>query len=114
MNDASLTWAETMAWLRSLTSLKIILLKGIMTAEDALLAMEHGADAIVVSNHGDRQLDSVSSTIEALPEIVEAVRGRIPVILDSRIRWGSDVFKALALGAEFTLIGRPALWGLVI
>ncbi|KAJ9371019.1 hypothetical protein DTO282F9_3856 [Paecilomyces variotii] len=111
MNDASLTWSEAMDWLRSQTSLKIIL-KGIMTAEDALLAIEHGADAIVVSNHGGRQLDSVSSTIEALPEVVAAVRGRVPVILDGGIRRGSDVFKALALGADFTLIGRPSLWGL--
>lgn len=111
MNDASLTWPEAMDWLRSQTSLKIIL-KGIMTAEDALLAIEHGADGIVVSNHGGRQLDSVSSTIEALPEVVAAVRGRVPVILDGGIRRGSDVFKALALGADFTLIGRPSLWGL--
>ncbi|GAD98373.1 peroxisomal (S)-2-hydroxy-acid oxidase [Paecilomyces variotii No. 5] len=111
MNDASLTWPEAMDWLRSQTSLKIIL-KGIMTAEDALLAIEHGADGIVVSNHGGRQLDSVSSTIETLPEVVAAVRGRVPVILDGGIRRGSDVFKALALGADFTLIGRPSLWGL--
>lgn len=111
MNDASLTWSEAINWLRSQTSLKIIV-KGILTAEDALLAIEHGVDAIVVSNHGGRQLDSVSSTIEALPEIVAAVRGRIPVILDGGIRTGSDVFKALALGADFTLIGRPVLWGL--
>ncbi|KAK2787414.1 hypothetical protein FQN53_005325 [Emmonsiellopsis sp. PD_33] len=111
LNDASLTWSPTMSWLRSRTSLKIIL-KGIMTAEDAQLAIDHGADAIIVSNHGGRQLDSVSSTIEALPEIVQAVRGRVPVIIDSGITRGSDVFKALALGADFTLVGRSALWGL--
>ncbi|KAK2801965.1 hypothetical protein FQN50_007521 [Emmonsiellopsis sp. PD_5] len=111
LNDASLTWSPTMSWLRSRTSLKIIL-KGIMTAEDAQLAIDHGADAIIVSNHGGRQLDSVSSTIEALPEIVEAVRGRVPVIIDSGITRGGDVFKALALGADFTLVGRSALWGL--
>ncbi|KLJ11131.1 hypothetical protein EMPG_13582 [Blastomyces silverae] len=111
LNDASLTWSNTMSWLRSKTNLKIIL-KGIMTAEDALLAIEHGADAIVVSNHGGRQLDSVPSTIEVLPEIVSAVRGRVPVIIDSGITRGSDVFKALALGADFALVGRSALWGL--
>ncbi|OJD27517.1 hypothetical protein ACJ73_01079 [Blastomyces percursus] len=111
LNDASLTWSDTMSWLRSKTNLKIIL-KGIMTAEDALLAIEHGADAIIVSNHGGRQLDSVPSTIEVLPEIVSAVRGRVPVIIDSGITRGSDVFKALALGADFTLVGRSALWGL--
>lgn len=111
LNDASLTWSNTMSWLRSKTNLKIIL-KGIMTAEDALLAIDHGADAIIVSNHGGRQLDSVFSTIEALPEIANAVRGRVPVIIDSGITRGSDVFKALALGADFTLVGRSALWGL--
>ncbi|EEH37169.1 peroxisomal (S)-2-hydroxy-acid oxidase [Paracoccidioides lutzii Pb01] len=111
LNDSSLTWSNTISWLRSKSSLKIIL-KGIMTAEDALLAIDYGADAVIVSNHGGRQLDSVSSTIEALPEIVSAVRGRIPVIIDSGITRGSDVFKALALGADFTLVGRSALWGL--
>jgi len=89
-----------------------IVVKGVMTAEDALLAIQNKADAIVVSNHGGRQLDSVSSTIEALPEIVEAVKGRVPVLIDGGITRGSDVFKALALGADFCLVGRPALWGL--
>jgi (S)-2-hydroxy-acid oxidase len=108
--DSSVTW-DTLTWLRSQTKLKIIL-KGIMTAEDAQLAIEHGADAIVVSNHGGRQLDSVASTVEMLPEIVAAVRGRIPVIIDGGITRGTDVFKALALGADFVLVGRAALWGL--
>lgn len=89
-----------------------IVVKGVMTAEDALLAVQHGVDGIVVSNHGGRQLDGVSSTIEALPEIVEAVKGRVPVLVDGGITRGSDVFKALALGADFCLVGRPVLWGL--
>ena len=111
MHSASLTWESTIAFLRGVTSMKIIL-KGIMTGEDAELAVEHGADGIIVSNHGGRQLDATYSTIEALPEIVSAVGGRIPIIIDGGVRSGSDVFKALALGADFVLVGRPALWGL--
>ncbi|CAI7646429.1 unnamed protein product [Penicillium pancosmium] len=110
-NSASLTWEETISFLRQSSKMKIIL-KGVMAPEDAQLAIEHGVDAIVVSNHGGRQLDCAPSTIQALPDIVAAVRGRIPVILDGGIRHGSDVFKALALGADFVLVGRPALWGL--
>ncbi|KAJ5754461.1 hypothetical protein N7533_004004 [Penicillium manginii] len=110
-NSASLTWKETINFLRENSRMKIIL-KGVMAPEDAELAIEHGVDAIVVSNHGGRQLDCVPSTIQALPEIVASVRGRIPIILDGGIRHGSDVFKALALGADFVLVGRPALWGL--
>lgn len=110
-NSASLTWKETINFLRQNSKMKIIL-KGVMAPEDAQLAIEHGVDAIVVSNHGGRQLDCAPSTIQALPGIVAAVRGRIPVILDGGIRHGSDVFKALALGADFVLVGRPALWGL--
>ncbi|KAI1017934.1 hypothetical protein LB504_003911 [Fusarium proliferatum] len=111
MHSSSLTWAKTMSFLRGVTKMKIIL-KGIMTAEDAALAVEHGADAIIVSNHGGRQLSNTCATIEALPEIVDAVKGLIPVILDGGIRTGADVFKALALGADFVSIGRPVLWGL--
>ncbi|KAK1142925.1 hypothetical protein N8T08_007166 [Aspergillus melleus] len=111
MHSSSLTWANTIQFLRSVTTMKIIL-KGIMTAEDALLAVEHGVDAILVSNHGGRQLDAACSTIEALPEIATAVQKRIPVILDGGVRSGTAVFKALALGADFVLVGRPALWGL--
>ncbi|KAI0146549.1 FMN-dependent dehydrogenase [Pestalotiopsis sp. NC0098] len=109
--DSSLDWAEVIPWLRSQTKMKIIL-KGIMTAEDAERSLEAGVDGIIVSNHGGRQLDGVSSTLEALPEIVDAVRGKIPVILDGGISRGSDVFKALALGADLCLIGRTSLWGL--
>ncbi|KAL1305505.1 hypothetical protein AAFC00_002377 [Neodothiora populina] len=111
MHSSSLTWETTLPWLRKVTNLKIIL-KGVMTAEDGRLAVEHGADAVVVSNHGGRQLDCAPSTIEALPEVAEAIAGRIPVIFDGGIHRGSDIFKAVALGAEFVLIGRPVLWGL--
>ncbi|KKK13098.1 hypothetical protein P175DRAFT_0560298 [Aspergillus ochraceoroseus IBT 24754] len=111
MHSSSLTWTQTINFLRSVTKMKIIL-KGIMTGEDAALAVQHGADAIIVSNHGGRQLDAACATIEALDEIATAVQGRIPVILDGGIRSGTAVFKALALGADFVLVGRPALWGL--
>jgi len=99
--------------LRSLSRLPVVL-KGILTAEDAALACEHGADAIVVSNHGGRQLDSVSGTLDALPEVAEAVDGRIEVLLDGGIRRGVDVVKALALGARACLAGRAVLWGLTV
>lgn len=89
-----------------------IILKGVMTAEDAVLAVQHGADGIIVSNHGGRQLDSAPSTIEALPEIVDAVKNQIPIMFDGGVRRGSDVFKVLALGADFILVGRPVLYGL--
>ncbi len=108
----TLTW-ETLDWIRSLTSLPIIL-KGILTAEDALLAVEHRVAGIVVSNHGGRQLDGVPPTIEVLPEVVAAVAGRCEVYLDGGIRRGTDVLKALALGANAVLIGRPVLWGLIV
>lgn len=108
----SITW-DDVAWLRSITSLPI-LLKGILTAEDALLALEHGVAGIVVSNHGGRQLDSCVTGIEALPEIVEAVAGRCEVYVDGGIRRGTDILKALALGARAVLVGRPVLWGLAV
>jgi (S)-2-hydroxy-acid oxidase len=111
LTDMSLRWDEVIPWLRSQTKMKIIL-KGILTEEDAQRAVEAGVDAIVVSNHGGRQLDGVPSTLEALPEVSDAVRGKIPVIFDGGITHGSDVFKALALGADLCLIGRTALWGL--
>jgi isopentenyl diphosphate isomerase/L-lactate dehydrogenase-like FMN-dependent dehydrogenase len=112
-NFTSLPTWDSLAWLRSLTSLPIVL-KGIQTAEDASLAVEHGMNAIMVSNHGGRQLDGVPATLEVLPEIVDAVRGRCEVYLDGGIRRGTDVFKALALGARAVGVGRPILWGLAV
>ncbi len=106
----TLTW-ESLSWLRSITSLPI-LLKGILTEEDALLAIEHGMDGIIVSNHGGRQLDTALASIEALPEIVKAVAGRCEVYFDGGIRRGTDILKALALGAQAVMVGRPVLWGL--
>ncbi|HXV33948.1 MAG TPA: alpha-hydroxy acid oxidase [Gaiellaceae bacterium] len=108
--DTSLTWRD-LEWLRAQSPLPL-LVKGVLTAEDALLACEHGCAGIVVSNHGGRQLDGVAATLDALPEVVEAVAGRAEVLLDGGVRRGTDVVKALALGAQATMIGRPALWGL--
>ena len=112
MVDNSLTWRD-LEWLRSVTSLPI-LVKGILTAEDAALAVEAGVEGIVVSNHGGRQLDGAPASLDALPEIVEAVGGRAEVLLDSGIRRGADVVKALALGARAVLVGRAALYGLAV
>lgn len=112
MFDASLTW-EMVGWLRSITRLPI-LVKGILTAEGANLAIEHGAAGVIVSNHGGRQLDGVISTCEALPAVVDAVAGRAEVLVDAGIRRGTDVLKALALGARAVMIGRPYLWGLAV
>lgn len=110
--DAGLTW-EAVEWLRDLSPLPLVL-KGILTAEDARLAVAHGAQGIVVSNHGGRQLDGAVSTASVLREIVEAVAGRAEVYVDGGIRRGTDVMKALALGARAVLIGRPYLWGLAV
>ena len=113
--DPTLSWKD-IDWLASITKLPVIV-KGVMVGEDATLAAEHGARAIVVSNHGGRQLDSLPSGIEALPEVVEAVRGagsKIEVLMDGGVRRGTDVLKALALGARAVLIGRPYLYGLAL
>ena len=104
------TWAF-LDTLKGWTDLPVIV-KGLLTAEDARLAVERGADAIVVSNHGARYMPHCISTIEALPEIVEAVGGRIPVLVDGGFRRGSDILKALAIGAQAVLVGRAPLWGL--
>jgi isopentenyl diphosphate isomerase/L-lactate dehydrogenase-like FMN-dependent dehydrogenase len=91
-----------------------IVLKGILHADDAKRALDHGADAIIVSNHGGRQVDGAIAALDALPHIVRAVREQVPVLFDSGIRWGADVLKALALGARAVLVGRPFLWGLAV
>ncbi|KAK4879617.1 hypothetical protein RN001_007763 [Aquatica leii] len=108
--DTSLTW-DDLKWLRSITKLPI-LLKGILTAEDAIKAADLGVVGIIVSNHGARQVDSVPASIEVLPEIVKAVGDRMEVFIDGGFREGIDVFKALALGAKMVFVGRPVLWGL--
>ncbi|HUG56056.1 MAG TPA: alpha-hydroxy acid oxidase [Candidatus Limnocylindrales bacterium] len=112
LSGASWDW-ETFDAVRKTTKLPIVL-KGILTAEDARLAVEHGAAAVVVSNHGGRQLDGSIASLDALPEIVDAVGGRVEVLLDGGIRRGTDVLTALALGARAVLIGRAAAWGLAV
>ena len=108
--DAALTW-DIVNWLRAETDLPI-LVKGVLTSEDARLAVEQGAQAVIVSNHGGRQLDGAEATVRALPEVVDAVAGRAEVLMDGGVRRGTDVLKALALGARAVLLGRPVLWGL--
>ncbi|APR84252.1 Glycolate oxidase [Minicystis rosea] len=109
-HDAALSWKD-LAWLRGLTSLPL-LLKGIVREDDAVRALEHGVAGVVVSNHGARQLDGSPASIDALPGVVRAVAGRCPVLMDGGVRRGTDVLKALALGASAVLLGRPILWGL--
>jgi 4-hydroxymandelate oxidase len=108
--DDTLTWRD-LEWLRSVCPLPLVV-KGILTSEDAVLAAEHGAAAIVVSNHGGRQLDGVAASLDALPEVAETVGERVEVLVDGGIRRGTDVLKALALGAKAALSGRAVLWGL--
>lgn len=108
--DSSLNW-DDIAWLRSLTQLPLII-KGIVRTDDALRAVQVGASGIMVSNHGGRQLDTCVSTISALPAIAQAVDGKLDVLVDGGVRRGTDVIKALALGAKAVGIGRPVLWGL--
>ena len=110
--DPALSWKD-LAWLASITRLPVVV-KGIVHPDDGRLAVEHGAAAVVVSNHGGRQLDTAVATLDALPAVAEAVDGRIEVLLDGGIRRGSDVVKALALGARAVGVGRPVLWGLAV
>ena len=108
--DAGLTWKDV-DWLRSITRLPV-LIKGIVRGDDAARAVEHGAAGIIVSNHGGRQLDTAIASVRALPEVADAVAGRAEVLLDGGVRRGTDVIKALALGARAVLVGRPVVWGL--
>ena len=110
--DSTLTWRD-LEWLRSTSSLPLVV-KGVLTAEDALLAGEHGAAGIIVSNHGGRQLDGVPASLDVLPEVVEAAGERVEVLVDGGIRRGIDVLKALALGARAAMAGRAILWGLAV
>jgi len=110
LSNPTFNWRD-LEWLRSFVKVPL-LLKGIMNPEDAMRAVEAGVDGIIVSNHGGRNLDMLPATIEALPRVVEAVRGQIPVLMDSGIRRGTDVLMALALGARAVLIGRPYAYGL--
>jgi isopentenyl diphosphate isomerase/L-lactate dehydrogenase-like FMN-dependent dehydrogenase len=110
--NPALTWND-LAFLRSHTHLPLIL-KGILHPDDALKAIEYGASGIIVSNHGGRQVDGAIAALDALPTIVQAVQGRVPVLFDSGIRSGADAFKALALGAQAVLLGRPYMWGLAL
>jgi 4-hydroxymandelate oxidase len=110
MESSNLTW-DSIRRIRDITRMKIVI-KGILAHEDATLCVQNGMDGLIVSNHGGRGEDSGRSTIDALPEIVEAVGGRIPVLVDGGFRRGTDVVKALALGANAVCVGRPYLWGL--
>jgi len=110
--DKQLTWRD-LEWLHDTCRLPV-LLKGVLTREDAVLGVEHGVAGVVVSNHGGRQLDGVAASLEALPEVVEAVAERAEVLLDGGVRRGGDVLKALALGARAVLVGRAVVWGLAV
>jgi 4-hydroxymandelate oxidase len=112
LHDPALT-PKDIAWVREVSGLPVVV-KGIVRGDDAARAVEHGAEGIVVSNHGGRQLDSSIPSIIALPEVVEAVGNRAEVYVDGGIRRGTDVLKALALGARAVLVGRPVLWGLAV
>jgi 4-hydroxymandelate oxidase len=110
--DASISWKD-LGWLHSITALPI-LVKGIVRGDDAVLALDHGAAGVIVSNHGGRQLDTAVPTARALPEIADAMAGRGALLVDGGVRRGTDVVKAIALGAQAVLLGRPVLWGLAM
>ena len=106
----SMTW-EYINWLKGAANIPVII-KGVLHPEDAALAVKHGADAVVVSNHGGRQLDGAMGSLDALPDVVDAVGGKVPVLMDGGLRRGGDILKAMALGARAVLVGRAPLWGL--
>jgi len=110
--DPSVTW-DDFEWLASLSKLPLVA-KGVLHPDDARMAVDHGARAVIVSNHGGRQLDGAIAALDALPNVVEAVAGRVEVLMDGGVRRGTDVIKALALGARAVLIGRPVAWGLAV
>ena len=112
MLDTAITWKDV-EWLRKIWK-KPLILKGILNPDDVKSALASGVDGIIVSNHGGRQLDCVVSSIDALPEIIDNIEGKIPVFMDGGIRRGADIVKVLALGAKACLIGRPHLWGLAV
>lgn len=111
--DGNIAWDEAISWLRSLTNMKIWL-KGISTPEDVILAIKHRVDGIIISNHGGRQLDGVPATLDVLRECAPIAAGKIPIAVDGGIRRGSDIFKALALGAQHCFVGRVPIWGLAV
>jgi 4-hydroxymandelate oxidase len=110
--DPALSWRD-LDWLAGISRLPVVV-KGIVHPEDGRLAVEHGAAAVVVSNHGGRQLDTAIATVDALPAVADAIGGRAEVLVDGGVRRGTDVVKALALGARAVLVGRPVLWGLAV
>lgn len=111
--DPSLDWDSAIPWLRSQTKLQLWL-KGVLSADDVALAIKYGLDGVVVSNHGGRQLDGVPATLDALRECASAAGSKIPVAMDGGIRRGSDIFKAIALGASHVFVGRIPIWGLAV
>ncbi|KAI6080839.1 FMN-dependent dehydrogenase [Hypoxylon rubiginosum] len=111
INDETADWESAISWFRQRTKLQLWL-KGIYTAEDVVLAIRHGLDGIIISNHGGRQLDGVPATLDALRECAPVAAGRIPIAIDGGIRRGSDIFKAIALGAQHCFVGRVPIWGL--
>lgn len=111
--DPSLDWDSAIPWLRSQTKLQLWL-KGVLSADDVALAIKYGLDGVVVSNHGGRQLDGVPATLDALRECATAAGSKIPIVMDGGIRRGSDIFKAIALGASHVFVGRIPIWGLAV
>jgi 4-hydroxymandelate oxidase len=112
MINPALSWKD-LEWLGSITRLPVIV-KGVLRADDARLAVEHGARAVIVSNHGGRQLDTAVPSVDALPGVIEEVGDEVEVLLDGGVRRGTDIVKAIALGARAVLLGRPILWGLAV